>query len=47
LTIYYGEGFAEKDAEILIDQLEDLYPDLEFEAVYGGQPLYPYLFSIE
>jgi dihydroxyacetone kinase-like predicted kinase len=47
LTIYYGEGLAEKDAEILIDQLEDLYPELEFEAVYGGQPLYPYLFSIE
>lgn len=47
LTVYYGEGLSEKDAEILVDQLEDLYPDLEFETVYGGQPLYPYLFSIE
>lgn len=47
LTIYYGDGLSEKDAEILIDQLEDQYPDLEYEAVYGGQPLYPYLFSIE
>lgn len=47
MTIYYGDGVSEQDAEVLIDKLEDRYPDLEYEAVYGGQPLYPYLFSVE
>lgn len=47
MTLYYGEGISEQDAEVLIEKLEDRYPDLEYEAVYGGQPLYPYLFSIE
>ncbi len=46
-TFYYGEGRTRADAEALIEQLVGMYPDLEFEAVYGGQPLYPYLISIE
>jgi hypothetical protein len=47
LTVYYGEGSSEQAAEVLVGQLEDRYPDLEYEVVYGGQPLYPYLFSLE
>jgi fatty acid kinase len=47
MTIYYGEDSSEQDAKGLIEQLKDRYPNLEYEAVYGGQPLYPYLFSIE
>jgi uncharacterized protein len=47
VTLYYGEGIGEQDAEAMIDVLTDKYPDLEYELVYGGQPLYPYLISIE
>ena len=46
-TLYYGDGLTERDVEALVDTLEDTYPDLEYEVVYGGQPLYPYLISLE
>ncbi|MDQ7025116.1 MAG: DAK2 domain-containing protein [Anaerolineae bacterium] len=47
ITLYYGEGVGIKHAEALAGKLEDEFNDLEFEVVYGGQPLYPYLISIE
>lgn len=46
-TLYYGDGLTEDDVESLVDTLVDNYPDLEYEIVYGGQPLYPYLISLE
>lgn len=46
-TLYYGDGLKESDAEALVSKLEEHYSDLEYEIVYGGQPLYPYLISIE
>lgn len=46
-TLYYGDGLTESDADALVSKLEDTYSDLEYEVVYGGQPLYPYLISIE
>ncbi|MCA9913199.1 MAG: DAK2 domain-containing protein, partial [Anaerolineae bacterium] len=46
-TLYYGNGHQQADAELLVEALSESYPDLEFEIVYGGQPLYPYLISIE
>lgn len=46
-TLYYGDGLTEADADALVRKLEDTYSDLEYEVVYGGQPLYPYLISIE
>lgn len=47
VTLYYGDGLKEADAQALTEKLEDTHPDLEYEIVYGGQPLYPYLISIE
>lgn len=46
-TLYYGADVTEADALELVDALEGHYDELEFEVVYGGQPLYPYLISIE
>lgn len=46
-TLYYGDGLKESDADALVSKLEDTYSGLEYEVVYGGQPLYPYLISIE
>ena len=47
VTLYFGEGVDETQAEALADKLADIYPDLEFEVVEGGQPHYPYILSIE
>ncbi|MGJ3237541.1 MAG: DAK2 domain-containing protein [Anaerolineae bacterium] len=46
-TLYYGGGLHEADAETLASNLETQYPDLEYQVIYGGQPLYPYLISLE
>lgn len=47
VTLYYGIGVTETQAEQLAEQLSSLFPDQQFEAVDGGQPLYPYIISIE
>jgi len=47
VTLYYGEQVSAEQAEDLVQLLMDLYPDLEFEVVDGGQPHYPYIMSIE
>jgi len=47
VTLYYGEGVREEDADELSALLMEHYPELEVEVVYGGQPHYPYLLSIE
>jgi len=47
VTLYYGEGVMEVQAQELVDELVKAYPDLEFEVVEGLQPHYPYIISIE
>lgn len=47
LTLLAGEDFAQEDFEKLVEQVEELYPDLEIDAQRGEQPLYPIVFSIE
>ena len=47
ITLYYGEDVDEEDGENLLKELEEEYEDLDIELVYGGQPLYYYLVSLE
>ncbi|MCD4738551.1 MAG: DAK2 domain-containing protein [Anaerolineae bacterium] len=47
ITFYYGEDVIAEEAESLIERLRVEYPELEFEVMFGGQPHYPYLISIE
>ncbi len=47
LTLFYGEGVTEDDSAILQGKLEDAFPDLDVSIVYGGQPVYYYIISIE
>jgi dihydroxyacetone kinase-like predicted kinase len=47
VTIYYGSDVNVDQVNNLVEQLEEAYPDLEYEVVYGGQPHYPYILSIE
>ncbi len=47
ITVYYGQETDETSAEALGQELAALYPDLDVEVQYGGQPLYYYLISTE
>ena len=47
ITIYYGEDKTEDDANALMKQFNEYYPDCDCEVYYGGQPVYYYLISVE
>ena len=47
ISIYYGSDIAEQEAQMLTDQLSELYPDCEVELNQGGQPIYYYIISVE
>jgi hypothetical protein len=47
ITLYYGDTVQEENARALVGELGDLYPDREFELVFGGQPHYHYILSAE
>jgi len=47
ITLYYGNGIHEDEARQLIDELRKLFTVPEFELVYGGQPHYHYILSVE
>ena len=47
ISIYYGADVSEEDAEAIAARVNELYPDLDVEVNYGGQPIYYYLISIE
>ena len=47
LSLYYGQDVTEEDAEKLVEDIEDAYPDIEVELNFGGQPIYYYYLSIE
>ena len=49
LTIYYGADATEEEASDISDLLEDddAFEDIDIEVVYGGQPVYYYIVSLE
>lgn len=47
ISIYYGADVSEEDAEKLIAEIEELYPDQDVDAHCGGQPIYYYILSVE
>ncbi len=47
LTLFYGEGVTEEDANILQERLEGCFPDVDVSMVFGGQPVYYYIVSVE
>ncbi len=48
LTLYYGANITQADAQALAERLAEEYPELdELEVIYGGQPHYPYILSLE
>lgn len=47
LTLYYGHDVKEEDANSLKESIEKQFEDLEVDVVFGGQPLYYYILSLE
>jgi uncharacterized protein len=47
LTFYYGEGISTDENKKLESLLKKYFSKIEIEFHKGGQPLYPYIFSIE
>ncbi len=47
ITIMYGEEISEDKAGDLASELEKDYPSMDIEVIFGGQPLYYYIFAIE
>lgn len=47
ISLYYGEEVKEEEAERFIAEVEELYPDVDVDAHYGGQPIYYYVLGVE
>ena len=47
VTVFFGGGMDEDNANALVKQVSAEYPDAEFVVQFGGQPLYYYYFSVE
>lgn len=47
VTLYWGGDVQEPQAQTAAKQLEDALPGVEVETVFGGQPFYHYIASIE
>ncbi len=47
ITVYYGSDVNPASAKALVDAFSAEFDEQEFEIVSGGQPLYPYIISIE
>ena len=47
ITLYYGEGVSDEDAESLAAKVGEEYPDCDVDFHFGGQPVYYYMVSLE
>ncbi len=47
ITLYYGEGVTEEDAQALTEKVQEAFPNCDVDYHYGGQPVYYYLLSLE
>lgn len=47
ITLYYGEHIEEHKANTIQQYIQQNYDYLDIETIYGGQPLYYYIISVE
>lgn len=47
ISLYYGENVTGEQAEELAAKVEEMFPDVEIETNFGGQPIYYYMISVE
>ncbi len=47
ISLYYGAEVEEKEAQKLADEIRKRYPDCDVDLMFGGQPVYYYIISVE
>lgn len=47
ITLFYGKEILEEEASELSKKISEKYKDMDVEVMYGGQPVYYYLISVE
>ena len=47
ITLYYGEGETQENAQKIADAVEENFPDAEIMVANGGQSVYYYIISVE
>ena len=47
ITVFYGDGISEADAQHAEQRFIDACPEAEVSLLPGGQPVYYYIISIE
>ncbi|MDE6613384.1 MAG: DAK2 domain-containing protein, partial [Clostridia bacterium] len=47
ITLYYGEGVTEEDANALVEKVTEAFPECDVDCHFGGQPVYYYMVSVE
>ena len=47
ITVYYGEGIEDAEAQGMSVLLQERYPGAEIMVLCGAQPVYSYIISIE
>ena len=47
ITIYYGNGITPEEARRVGKQLRKQHPEIQVDVIYGGQPHYQYIASVE
>lgn len=47
VTILYGEDVSDEDANALIEEFNNEYPDFEFDIRKGNQPVYSFIVGVE
>lgn len=47
ISLYYGADCSEEDANQIAEEIMEAHSDVEVEVLYGGQPIYYYMISVE
>ena len=47
VSVYYGSDVSEEEAETLTEKIQELYPDVDVDTHFGGQPIYYYVLAVE
>ncbi len=47
ISIYYGAEVEEAEAARFAAEVEELYPDMDIDMHFGGQPIYYYVLAVE
>jgi dihydroxyacetone kinase-like predicted kinase len=47
ITIYWGADLSKQEAQDISLMIQERYPEQEVELVFGGQPHYDLIFSVE